>query len=109
MNLTAVPAPNEAAAAEYYPPVYWLSMAKMPDKSEFPGTGHGGNGINENIKTQPRFLREFKTDGCFHCHALGTKATRTIPEAVRHIQVRLRGVDTANPVRPGQQGHGRDH
>ena len=81
LNLTAVPAPNAAAAAEYYPPVYWLSMAKMPDSSEFPGTGHGGNGINPNIKSQPQFLREFKTDGCFHCHAVGGKATRTIPEA----------------------------
>src|SRR5580704_14211762 len=69
VNLTAVPAPNQAAAAEYYPPVYWLSMAKMPDQSEFPGTGHDGNGINPNIKSQPQFLREFKTDGCFHCHA----------------------------------------
>ena len=50
---------NEAAAAEYYPPVYWLSMAKMPDKSEFPGTGHGGNGINEKLRSQQAFLREF--------------------------------------------------
>src|SRR5437763_5657279 len=49
LNLSAVPAPSAAAAAEYYPPVYWLSMAKLPDKSEFPGTGHGGNGIAENI------------------------------------------------------------
>src|SRR6266545_4202974 len=81
VNLTAVTAPNEKAAAEYYPPVYWLSMAKMPDSSEFPGTGHGGNGINPNIKSQPQFLREFKTDGCFHCHAVGGKATRMIPEA----------------------------
>jgi len=81
LNLTAVPAPNAAAAAEYYPPVYWLSLANMPDRSEFPGTGHGGNGINPNIKSQPQFLREFKTDGCFHCHAVGTKATRTFPEA----------------------------
>src|SRR6202790_4516306 len=79
VNLTAVPAPSEAAAAEYYPPVYWLSMAKMPDASEFPGTGHDGNGINPIIKSLPQFLREFKTDGCFHCHAIGTKATRTIP------------------------------
>src|SRR3974390_1430961 len=39
VNLTAVPAPNDVAAAEYYPPVYWLSMAQMPEKSEFPGTG----------------------------------------------------------------------
>jgi hypothetical protein len=78
INLTAVPAPNEAAAAEYYPPVYWLSMLKVPEKSEFPGTGNDGNGINPNIKSQPQFLREFKTDGCFHCHAIGTKATRTL-------------------------------
>jgi hypothetical protein len=28
VNLTAVPAPSEAAASEYYPPIYWLSMAK---------------------------------------------------------------------------------
>src|SRR6266566_1907732 len=80
LNLTSVPAPNEAAAAEYYPPIYWLSLLKVPVKSEFPGTGHDGNGINPIIKSQPQFLREFKTDGCFHCHAIGTKATRTIPE-----------------------------
>src|ERR1700744_4880869 len=59
VDLTAVPAPNEAAGAEYYPPVYWLSMAKMPPKSEFPGTGNDGNGINPNVKSQPQFLREF--------------------------------------------------
>jgi hypothetical protein len=79
VNLTAVKAPNAAAAAEYYPPIYWLSMAKMPEKSEFPGTGQPGNGINPAMKSQTQFLREFKTDGCFHCHAIGTKATRTIP------------------------------
>src|SRR3954464_6013597 len=82
VNLTAVKAPNDKAAAEYYPPIYWLSMAKMPDKSEFPGTGHAGNGINERVATQARFLSEFKTDGCFPCHAVGGKATRTIPEGL---------------------------
>src|SRR5579859_5677596 len=51
VNLSAVTAPTAAAAAEYYPPVYWLSMAKMPEKSEFPGTGHDGNGINPNVKS----------------------------------------------------------
>ena len=29
LNLTAVPAPNERAAAEYYPAIYWYSMLKM--------------------------------------------------------------------------------
>src|SRR5712691_181602 len=81
VNLTAVPAPNEKAAAEYYPPIYWLAMAKMPEKSAFPGTGHAGNGINEKLTSQEAFLREFKTDGCFHCHAVGGKATREIPAA----------------------------
>src|SRR5882724_6830730 len=29
VNLTALPAPNAAAAAEYYPGVYWYSMLKI--------------------------------------------------------------------------------
>ena len=33
LNLTAVPAPNEAAAAKYYPAIYWYSMIKIPDAS----------------------------------------------------------------------------
>ena len=36
MNLTAVIAPNPHAAAQYYPAGYWLSLMKVPDKSEFP-------------------------------------------------------------------------
>src|SRR6266849_6283935 len=36
LNLTAVPAPTPAAAAQYYHGVYWYSMLKIPDKSEFP-------------------------------------------------------------------------
>src|SRR5262249_23587096 len=45
LNLNAVPAPTAAAAAEYYPAIYWYSMLKAPDKSEFPGTGPQGNGM----------------------------------------------------------------
>ena len=30
LDLTAVPAPNEAAAAHYYPAIYWYSMMKLP-------------------------------------------------------------------------------
>jgi hypothetical protein len=51
VNLTAVPAPTAAAAAEYYPGVYWYSLLKIPAASEFPGTGANGNGIGELIKT----------------------------------------------------------
>src|SRR5262245_37340767 len=30
VNITAVPAPNAAAAAHYYPAIYWYSMLQMP-------------------------------------------------------------------------------
>ncbi len=39
VNLRAAVASSPAAAAEYYPAIYWYSMLKVPDKSEFPGTG----------------------------------------------------------------------
>src|SRR5262245_44420495 len=35
-NLTSVIAPSLAAAAEYYPAIYWFSMLRVPQKSEFP-------------------------------------------------------------------------
>jgi len=48
LNLTAMPSPTAAAAAEYYPGVYWYSMLQIPDKSSFPGTGPNGNGISHS-------------------------------------------------------------
>ena len=77
-NLTAVPAPNEAAAAGYYPAGYWLSLIQVPDKDEFPGTGPQGNGIPPNMESQAAWVRSVKA-GCTACHALGNKATREIP------------------------------
>src|SRR5438477_9748530 len=71
LNLTAVPAPNEAAAAQYYPAIYWYSMLKIPAKSEFPGTGPQGNGLPPGLKSQADWLANVKTLGCMSCHALG--------------------------------------
>src|ERR1700726_1100598 len=79
INITAGPAPNEAAAAEYYPAIYWFSMLKIPDKSMFPGTGPNGNGMATAMKSQLQWLHRVKTNGCYGCHQLGNKATRTIP------------------------------
>src|SRR6201987_3644912 len=42
VNLTAAVAPNAAAAAKYYPGMYWYAMLKIPEKSQFPGTGEKG-------------------------------------------------------------------
>jgi hypothetical protein len=84
-NLTAVPAPNPRAAAEYFPAAYWLSLLKVPEKSEFPGTGPEGNGIPATLRSQAEFLRLLKSGNCTACHQLGTKATREIPAALGHF------------------------
>src|SRR6266496_4209025 len=57
LNLTAVVAPNPRAAAEYYPAGYWLSLIRVPAKSEFPGNAPGGNGISANIKSQADWIQ----------------------------------------------------
>src|SRR5262249_47670667 len=62
LNLKAVPAPNARAAADYYPASYWYSLLRVPDKSEFPGTGPEGNGISTAMKSQAQFLELIKTD-----------------------------------------------
>src|SRR6266481_3290607 len=91
LNLTAVPAPSAAAAAEYYPAIYWYSMLKVPEKSEFPGTGASGNGINPNMKGQGEYLDMVRTDGCVGCHQLGNKATRTIAPELGHFNTGYEG------------------
>ena len=83
MNLTAVPAPNAKAAAEYYPARYWLSLLRVPPKSDFPGTGPNGNGIATTVRSQGEWIRNIvNTDGCTGCHQMGNKATREIPKAL---------------------------
>jgi hypothetical protein len=54
LDLQAVPAPTEAAAAEYYPAAYWLALMDKP------------------------------LAGCgLACHQIGNKATREIPVSIR--------------------------
>jgi hypothetical protein len=71
VSLTAVPAPSAAAAAEYYPGMYWYSMLKIPPESDFPGTGEKGNGIPAVMKTQAYWIDTVK-NSCQSCHALGS-------------------------------------
>jgi hypothetical protein len=74
VDLTAVTAPDEAAAARYYPAIYWYSMLKIPDASQFGGK----SAIPANI-TQTDWLTTVKNRNCVGCHQLGQLATRTIP------------------------------
>ena len=82
LNLTAVVAPDPRAAAEYYPAGYWFSLLRVPEASEFPGTGPDGNGISPEMKTQAQFLRNLKSGNCWACPQLGNKATREFPEGL---------------------------
>ncbi len=82
LNLKAVAAPSAHAAAEYYPAGYWFSLVKVPEKSEFPGTGPSGNGISPSMETQAHWLRSLKSGGCTACHQLGNKATREVPPSL---------------------------
>ena len=77
VQLTGVVAPNEIAAAQYYPGNYWYSMIEPPPASEFPGTGPDGNGISPNLKSQAAWLDIMK-QGCQLCHQLGNLATREV-------------------------------
>jgi hypothetical protein len=80
LNLTAIAAPNEKTAADYYPPIYWYSMLRVPAANEFPGTGPQGNGISPGRRTQAHWVSDAKSLGCMSCHALGTPGTRAIPK-----------------------------
>ena len=77
LNLTAVAAPDDAAAARYYPAIYWFAMLKIPGKDQFGGKSD----IPENI-SQVDWLTTIKNQACVGCHQLGQLATRTIPAAL---------------------------
>ena len=74
VNHTAVPAPNERAAAHYYPAIYWYTMMKIPPASDFGGATE----IPKNI-TQETWRQRMNNVDCIGCHQLGQEATRTIP------------------------------
>ena len=76
LDLRAVSAPNDAAAAQYYPAIYWYSMLKIPDAGQF-----GGKSTIPEKLTQSDWLKQVKNIGCVGCHQLGQAATRTIPAA----------------------------
>ena len=79
LDLAAVPAPNEAAAAHYYPAGFWFSLMEMPARSEFPGTGPAGNGFSPDVEHRADFIRLVTSGSCLSCHQMGNEATREFP------------------------------
>jgi hypothetical protein len=81
LNLSAVAAPDERAAAQYYPAIYWYSMLEIPPASEF-----GGHTRIPKGRTQADWLKQMKNIGCIGCHQLGQLSTRTFPPALADIK-----------------------
>jgi hypothetical protein len=76
LNLTAVIAPDDVAAAQYYPAIYWFSMLKVPAADQF-----GGKSDIPDKVTLAQWLTTIKNQACVGCHQLGSLATRTVPAA----------------------------
>ena len=91
LTLEAVPAPTPRAAAEVYPSNYWLSLINLPARSDFPGTGPGGNGIPPLMRSQTEWIYYMKI-GCIVCHPVGSKATRELLPSLGHVRLQRRGL-----------------
>ena len=101
LNLTAVPAPNEAAAAQYYPAIYWYSMLKIPDARP--------------VRRQERHSREDHPGRVAHHDQ--EPGLRRLPSArpavdahdpggVRRVQVGRRRLGAPRAVGPGRAADG---
>ncbi len=78
VNISATPAPSPAAAAHYYPAIYWYSMLNIPAANQFGGAAPD---IAARL-SQPQWISAMKNTGCVGCHQLGQLSTRTIPPSL---------------------------
>jgi hypothetical protein len=74
LNITAVQAPSAAAAAHYYPAIYWYAMMKLPPEKDF-----GGSTDIPKTITRAGWIKQLNNTDCIGCHQIGQEATRTIP------------------------------
>ncbi len=106
LDLTAVPAPNDAAAAQY------LSGDLLVFDAENSGspTSSAARAIFRKRPSCPTGSTLMKNNGCIGCHQLGDIATRTIPADARQIRIlrrRLGAPHAVGTVRPDDGQHHR--
>ena len=102
LNLRAVPAPDAATAARYYPAIYWYSMLKIPGRrsvrrQERHPCRHHPERLPRRGK-EPRVRRLPPTGSARHPHD---------PGAARRVRLVRGGVDPPRAVRTGGAVH--DH
>ena len=101
LALTAVPAPDDASAAQYYPAIYWFAMLKIPDKDQFGGKSD----IPENV-TQNAWLTDDQEPGLRRLPSARSAVDPHHPNGARHVQKRRRRLDAPRAVRPGVAADG---
>lgn len=74
LDHAAVPAPDDRAAAHYYPALYWYTMMKIPPAKDFGGHTDIPKGI-----TRETWIQRMNNTDCIGCHQIGQLSTRTIP------------------------------
>ena len=102
LNLRAVPAQNEAEAAKSYPAIYWYSMLKIPDASQF---GKKDGDIPDKVK-QTDWLNLMKNNGCVGCHQMGQVSTRTFPPGLGEFSTHSEAWVTTHPGGTVGRAHG---
>ena len=104
LDLTAVPAPSEAAAAHYYPAIYWYTMMKIPPAKDFGGLDR---------HSEEHHARQLaQADEQHRLHRLPSARPGGDPHdpgAVRQVQVRRRRLDAPHPVRPVRRDDDQPH
>ena len=101
LNLTAVKAPNDAAAAQYYPAIYWYAMLEhsgsepVRRQERHPGEGHPDRMADHD--QEPGLHRLPSDRAARDPHHSG---------GIRHVQVGRRRMDAARAIRTGSRVDG---
>ena len=106
LALTAVVAPNARAAAQFYPPNYWLSMLKIPPKSAFPMPAASGGGKPDSHAGRLDRHHKVRLPGL--PPAGGQNHARNAAESW-HVSFRHGGLEAADTVGPSRRGDDRPH
>ena len=104
-DLKAVAAPNDAAAAQYYPAIYWYAMLQIPPQKRFPrhrAQTLGGNGMATNVHSQAQWLALDEESRLLWLSSAGQRRDPHHPGSGSAISTTGRGVGAAHPVRAGR-------
>ena len=105
LNLTAAVAPDDKAAAQYYPPIYWYSMLRIPTKDRVPRHRSAGQ-RHQSGYAPPAPLAHRRQIARLHVVPRARHARHAHdPERVRRFRQLARCLDAPHP---GRTGHGAD-